>query len=289
MLLKNLKVVLIPSNASHVKKFAVPNIIWLGTLLFLMGSAVLLGLLIWQFKHKIVDSQRIATLKKENTILERKMDQFGGQMSELHAAINNYQDDRDRILRVADYLNVFESDSVQLDIPRDQIDQELLIQQVDKLIGISRAQEQRLQEIMTSLEQHPDIWDHTPSILPCNGLMIGPGFEKIRDPFTGKIRMHEGLDISAPIGTPIVASADGKVSYVGQSERYGWVVEIDHGYGYKTAYGHCSVVRAKKGEEVKRGQVIALVGNTGRSTGPHLHYEVKVNNKKVDPMKYVLK
>jgi len=287
MLLQKLKIVLIPSNASEVKRYAIPHIIWVTTVLFLLASVVLLGWLIWQFKHKIVDSQQIATLTKENAILEQKTDEFGKQMASLTTTMNEYQNYTERIRRISDILSAYGADSLRIP-PVDLPDENLLIDRLDDLLATTQQQKIRLQEIINSLENYPEIWDHTPSIRPTTGISVGPGFEEIRDPFTGKLRMHEGLDISAPTGTPIVATADGEVTFVGQLERYGWVVELDHGHGYETAYGHCSVVRVKEGEKVKRGQVIALVGNSGRSIGPHLHYEVRVNGEKVDPMKYIL-
>ena len=99
--------------------------------------------------------------------------------------------------------------------------------------------------------------------------------------------MHTGLDISASLGTPIKAADGGKVVFVGRKGAYGNMVEIDHGNGYKTRYAHCSKMLVKVGDKVYKGQHIANVGNTGRSTGPHLHFEVLKNGKSQNPSKYL--
>ena len=108
------------------------------------------------------------------------------------------------------------------------------------------------------------------------------------DPFTGYRQMHHGLDIANHRGTPIIATADGRVSSVGRNSGLGKIVAIDHGYGFRTRYAHLSEIKVKRGQRVKRGDVIGLMGSTGYSTGPHLHYEVIRNGKTVNPIKYIL-
>ena len=101
-------------------------------------------------------------------------------------------------------------------------------------------------------------------------------------------RPHEGIDLAAPMGTPIVAPASGVVRRAGREGGYGLVLEIDHGNGIVTRFAHASRLIARQGQRVTRGQTVATVGNTGLSTGPHLHYEIHVNGRVVDPLKYVL-
>ena len=101
-------------------------------------------------------------------------------------------------------------------------------------------------------------------------------------------RPHEGIDVSAPMGTPIEAPAAGRVAQAGWQAGYGNVVLIDHGFGLQTKYAHASRLLVKTGDRVQRGQRVALVGSTGLSTGPHLHYEVHVDGRPVDPLRYVL-
>lgn len=127
----------------------------------------------------------------------------------------------------------------------------------------------------------------TPSIWPVKG-WVTSDYGVRRSPFTLARDFHEGIDIAAQWGTPIVASADGVVTFAGYKGGLGKTVIIDHGFGISTYYGHTSTLLVHEGERVKRGMQLALVGSTGHSTGPHLHYEVHLDGVPVDPMKYIL-
>jgi murein DD-endopeptidase MepM/ murein hydrolase activator NlpD len=127
----------------------------------------------------------------------------------------------------------------------------------------------------------------TPTLMPANGHLTS-NYGPRMSPYAGRIKMHEGLDIGASTGTPIVAPADGIVTFSGPKPGFGNFVQIDHGYGVETIFGHASTLAVKKGQRVARGDKIATVGNTGYSTGPHVHYEVRVNGTPVDPLYYVL-
>lgn len=130
------------------------------------------------------------------------------------------------------------------------------------------------------------MWDTRPSLWPCDGYFSSPFGYRIH-PVLGYARFHAGCDISAPTGTPIRATAAGKVTCADWLGGYGLAVTIDHGGGLSTLYGHCSSVTVRSGQYVRKGQVIASVGSTGMSTGPHCHYEVSVNGAQVDPAPYM--
>lgn len=125
-----------------------------------------------------------------------------------------------------------------------------------------------------------------PSIWPTEG-RITSGFGFRASPFGGYREMHEGVDIAAPIGTPVVATGDGRVIFTGWNSALGNTVVIDHGFDLRTLYGHVAKVTVEVGERVKKGQVIAFVGTTGRSTGPHVHYEVHLRGRPVNPLPYL--
>lgn len=125
-----------------------------------------------------------------------------------------------------------------------------------------------------------------PSIWPVRG-QVTAGFGERMDPFNGEEAFHAGLDISAPVGSEVEATADGIVLGAERDSGYGKSVLIDHGYGLTTRYGHMSRIYVVIGQEVKRGQIIGAVGSTGRSTGPHLHYEVRVHDAPVNPSRYL--
>jgi murein DD-endopeptidase MepM/ murein hydrolase activator NlpD len=126
-----------------------------------------------------------------------------------------------------------------------------------------------------------------PNLWPVNG-KLESGVGGRRNPFTGHgYEYHEGQDIDAQYGTPVDVAASGRVTVAGWQRGYGNVVYVDHGNGLSTRYGHLSVINVSVGQIVTRGQIIGLVGSTGRSTGPHLHYEVRINNQPVDPRQYL--
>jgi murein DD-endopeptidase MepM/ murein hydrolase activator NlpD len=148
-------------------------------------------------------------------------------------------------------------------------------------------QQQSFEELLNKLKAKRSLLAATPSIRPLDGWKTS-GFGYRRSPFTGRRELHKGLDIAAPKGSPIIAPADGVVTFSARKGLMGNMVTIKHGYGIVTRYGHLSKMLKEKGEKVARGEVIALVGSTGRSTGPHLHYEVRLNGVPVNPEKYIL-
>ena len=148
------------------------------------------------------------------------------------------------------------------------------------------TQEASFKEIQVFLDKQHSVLAATPSIWPVNG-WITSGFGSRASPLTGEAGRHLGVDIANETNTPIRATADGLVTYAGWETGYGRVIAVEHGYGYSTRYGHCARLKVKVGDEVKRGQVIAYIGSTGRSIGSHCHYEVRRHGVPVDPMKYL--
>ena len=137
---------------------------------------------------------------------------------------------------------------------------------------------------MSTLE---DGLNGVPQFMPADMRMISSGFGYRSDPFNGHAAMHPGLDFRGPVGSPIHAAADGRVSFVGMRSGYGKVVEISHGNGLLTRYAHMSAWKARVGQRVEAGAVIGLIGSTGRSTGPHLHFEVRINDRAVNPRPFL--
>lgn len=158
---------------------------------------------------------------------------------------------------------------------------------LDHLDRQAKIQSISFQELDDFFKNQKSFLSSTPSIWPTRGWVTSSfGFRK--SPFTGLREKHEGWDIAARNGAPVRATADGVVVVEGREYGYGNLVEVDHGYGIVTRYGHNSKHLVKVGDRVKRGQVVSLVGNTGRSTGPHLHYEILLNGVPVSPKNYIL-
>jgi murein DD-endopeptidase MepM/ murein hydrolase activator NlpD len=151
----------------------------------------------------------------------------------------------------------------------------------------AKLQEESLHELKEYIQGKQILLAYTPAIWPTRGWLTSRFGYRV-SPFTGLREFHHGIDIGTRMGTPIIAPADGVVTRVGMEGGYGKMVTIDHGYGCTTRYGHISKTMVQVGTRIKRGQMIATVGNTGRSTGPHLHYEVHVNGLPVNPKRYIL-
>jgi len=177
------------------------------------------------------------------------------------------------------YLEDYQNSDMLIDVTKkmDVLSKELAIQSksLDEIVKMAKNKEEMLASI--------------PAIMPVakeNLKRIASGYGMRMHPILKILKMHEGMDFSAKKGTPIYASGNGKVVRAQRSATYGNVVYIDHGYGYQTRYAHMSKIATKKGKKVKRGDLIGYVGSTGRSVGPHLHYEVRYNGKPVNPIGY---
>ncbi|MGE3344883.1 MAG: M23 family metallopeptidase [Vicinamibacterales bacterium] len=144
--------------------------------------------------------------------------------------------------------------------------------------------EERLQTVRTGVEKQQALASATPSIWPVVGY-ISSWFGNRRDPFDGSPDFHPGLDIAAPAGSPIRATADGTVQSAGYAGNYGNAVVVEHGFGISTRYGHMSRIAVRKGATIKRGDILGYVGSTGRATSAHLHYEILLNGQTINPMR----
>lgn len=244
----------------------------------LLAAGMLLGGGLWG------ESYRTARLRRENEALKKRIEFYA-------AAIDTFRqflvtaEKMDNKLRAAMSLSLIPSDIRLMGIggpgqtPADA--------RVDNLLRRVRFESQSLAEIEAAMNAQQERLQYTPSIWPVRG-WVTSGFGRRRDPFTGIRVMHNGIDIVAPAGTPVVASADGRVKFAGWRPGWGRVVEIDHGWGICTFYGHCRTTLVKVGSRVKRGDTIATVGSSGRSTGTHLHYGLTVNGNWTDPANYII-
>jgi len=160
-------------------------------------------------------------------------------------------------------------------------------EQTKQLELASSKQQEGFASLFNFLQDQRNLLSSTPAIRPVKGWTTS-GFGNRKSPFTGLREFHKGLDIATRMATPVVATADGIVSFEGTKGLLGKVVVIDHGHGIVTRYGHLKKIFKKRGEAVTRGDIIARVGVTGRTTGPHVHYEVLLNGIPVNPIKYIL-
>ena len=244
---------------------------------------------------------RLSELQKENAQQKRQCTHLAeriNQITKRMAALNDF----DRKLKIMVNLETSEDDSqfkgvggsdpILLD-PRHTMAKthgELVrsmhraLDNIDREIALGKEDKAGLYKF---LENQKMLLASTPSIRPAKGWMSS-GFGYRISPFTGQKEFHRGIDLATRMGAPIVAPADGIVSSIIRDHGYGNILTINHGYGVTTKYAHLKKALVKKGQHVKRGETIALVGNTGRSTGPHLHYEVHLNKVVVNPLRYII-
>jgi len=159
---------------------------------------------------------------------------------------------------------------------------------LESLVRQARIQHRGMVALLDTLTARQEIRDRIPSIRPCDVGWLSSRFGMRRDPFTGKQAFHRGIDFGLPLGTPVRVTAEGTVVAVEKQRGLGRVIKIDHGGGVTTVYGHLQDVKVRKGQQVARGDVIASSGSSGRSTAPHLHYEVRVGERAVNPLTYIV-
>ena len=264
-------------------------------LIFLATFLVAFAYLLYAFLRYEVDTRRLQELRATNAHLHSQLNLLSSRVDSLSALLDSVFM-RDVAIRVLAGLKVppkevrrmgvggtATSSSDEFAEPKVREIQENL----DRLLRFARFERQSLEEVYKKLQTDEELRRRTPSIPPTQGVYTS-GFGFRRDPFTGERRFHEGLDIRAPIGTPVIAPADGIVKRVGYDRGYGRFIEIDHGYGITTRYAHLSETLVRIGQRVKRGDLIGRVGNTGRSTAPHLHYEVRLFGKPKNPVDYII-
>lgn len=171
-------------------------------------------------------------------------------------------------------------------------DSELMRQTVDKLDMLDQmiySQSKSFDFLSGQVSAMKDRISHIPAIQPISEKYLramASGYGYRRDPIYGTTKFHEGMDFSSPVGTPVYATGDGTVTHAKWQSAYGNLIEISHGFNYTTRYAHLSQILVKPGQQVKRGDLIGKVGNTGKSTGPHLHYEVRLKGEPQNPVNY---
>jgi murein DD-endopeptidase MepM/ murein hydrolase activator NlpD len=303
---KNLTLLVFDATGTPVRQATIPRILMPMTVILFMGIAIALYLGISDYQRlksetKDVHSLRSALQTQEEQVVQQqnqivafaqKIDTLKTQLAELHSF-----EQKIRIianLETSKYgssmFGVGGSDPEDLD-PATMMEQDYqeMVRDMHTEINVidqaSQNQHNSFSSIFSQLEGKRNLLAATPSIRPVKG-WVSSRFGYRTSPFTSRREFHRGLDIATHAGSPIISPADGVVTYSGKKGLMGNMVTIEHGFGLVTRYGHAQKILKKKGERVKRGETIALVGNTGRSTGPHLHYEVRLNGVAVNPTKY---
>ena len=305
---KKLTLLIFDSAGTPVRQTTVPRMLFPVCVLLIVGAAMLLYWGIADYCRLRSEANQVHRLRAD---LEQQTEQVTQQKSQIAAfshkidalktQLASLQDFENKIRIIANLepnndsasmFGVGGSDPEAMDpTAMMEHDYEEMVRDMHTEINeIDHASVQQLDSfssIFSQLEGKRNMLAATPSIRPVKGWITSQCGRRL-SPFTGRREFHRGLDIATQQGTEIIAPADGIVTYAGKKGLMGNMITIEHGFGMVTRYGHIHKLLIKRGDRVARGEVIALVGNTGRSTGPHLHYEVRLNGVNVNPMNYFL-
>lgn len=304
---KYFSILIVPDQTSQVRRITIPRS-------YLVGGVVSLVLLVCL---AIAGAAHYTVLLADHAEYEKARQQYRAVASQL----GTYQDRIDRVderlrhmalmerkLRLMTRLedpdrNIAIGPILEEGVPESGIDGEQfsignepddksyefrkLGYRLERVEKESKTRELSLEELNALLEDQRDLLDSTPSVWPTRGF-VSSTFGYRTSPFTNRRRMHSGLDIAAPQGTLVTVPADGIVSFTGVRGAYGKMISVDHGYGVVTRYGHLSEILVKPGQRLSRGDTVGKVGRTGRSTGDHLHYEVRLDGIPVNPELYII-
>lgn len=261
------------------------------TLSYALVSVLISGLVVLYmfFVHENPSTRR---LKDKNEMLAMQIERFDEVIVKLEDDLENLHEQDEEVYRAILKAEPLEDEwqvasggaaddsSVE---PESLEETRHRLEQIDSRVKVQKESFRRLMGMLKNKEEE---LKHMPSIRPIATELIS-GFGYRQHPILKVRKLHTGLDFSAPIGTPVYATADGVVKFVGRGTNgYGIQVDLNHGYGWETKYAHLSKVLVRDGQQVKRGDLLAYSGNTGLSKGPHLHYEIKKNGKKIDPVDY---
>lgn len=266
---------------------------------------VVLAVLLIAFIGFIIFSQFLMSpneraINRENENLQLNLDLFSKRIAESSAILNQLQERDNNIYRMYFEANPIPNEQRKAGFggvnrykSLDGYDNSKMIKQLTKDIDILSKQlviqSKSLDEIVILAKEKEKMLASIPAILPVKLVdltRMASGYKWRMHPILKIRKFHKGMDFTAPTGTPIYASGNGKVIRSSRSATYGRVVYIEHGYGYTTIYAHMSKIKAKRGQNVKRGDLIGYVGNTGRSVSAHLHYEVRKNGKALNPINF---
>jgi murein DD-endopeptidase MepM/ murein hydrolase activator NlpD len=288
-------------NSLEIEKVKVTLKEKLLRLLSILAAGLVFAAVVILLAYNFFNSPKEKMLRRENEQLTLQMELFNSRLDKITAVLDDLQNRDDNIYRV-----IFESDPIPSSIRKagfggadkyskleGYINSDMLVNTTKRLDVLARQlyiQSKSFDYIFDKAKKKNEMLLCIPAIQPIsnkNLTHIASGFGYRVHPVYKTMKMHTGIDFTAPKGTPIYATGDGVVdNETGQKSGYGLAIVINHGFGYKTLYGHCSRIIVNPGDKVKRGQVIGYVGSSGLSVGPHVHYEVIKNGVQIDPVNF---
>lgn len=281
-------IIFVPHARAKFRKLKVSHRLLFSIVSVVTSSLCLSTFFSVQYFTSLSQTHELTKLRRENRELQTANEQFSKSVESLRTQLHTVED---RTRKLAIYAGISSIDEGATGgvggIRPADLGENPYRDDVDKMAFRSNRIAGDLSVLEQKLVAQSQLLASTPSIAPVRGILTD-GFGGRSDPFTGEPGNHNAVDISSAVGQAVRAPADGIIVKAEWANGYGNVIYISHGYGYSTRYGHLSAYAAKPGQRVKRGDIIGYVGSTGRSTGPHLHYEVRVNNNPVNPLEYIL-
>lgn len=289
---------IIPNRKSGVKKISIPKVAIRNILIGLVVVVLVALFVIYDYSSIKRDRAEVTRLREQTKLQQQQLRELGMKIDEFSDRMEALRQ-TDKKIRILAYET---NSNKKLPLGVGGSDKETKIQDlmdkdhgtiiagmhknIEKLKEEATEREKSFNELMAFLNEQKSILASTPALWPVQG-WVTSGFGPRRSPFSSGVEFHKGIDISTRYGKAIIAPADGLVVRSGYEPADGNTVRLEHGHGFSTAYLHLSKIAARQGERVKKGDVIGYVGDSGRSTGSHLHYSVFVNNVPVNPMKYL--
>lgn len=280
-------------NFLEIKHFKKKVVIYF-TASVILFSALIFGTF-YLISGLLNNENDVAILKNENKELKGNLLQLSKKYSDLEKELSSLTEISDE-LRLATNLTPINPEertlgvggSSSLERLYDDFSGEVsdALNYIDKVSKRFEFEKSQYNEIVSKLNENKAFYESIPAIVPTNGKYSSGSYGMRVHPVLGVNKMHNGIDIITDVGTNVKSSGKGKVIFSGSKPGYGLAVEIDHGFGYRTIYAHLSKIMVQEGQSVKRGEIIAKSGNTGLSTGPHLHYEVLHNGENLNPVEF---
>ncbi len=283
-------VLVVPGSRARLLRLRVRRSVLMGALSIVLFGLVAAGLLPFIYYTAAQRSRELESLREETQALRTASLEWDKSLSSLREQVAFFETKATKFALMAGVEDLPSSRSIgglRQELPNVTMDPSLVHDEIENLKERSGVLKNSFDLLEKVYRDQSLLLSSTPSISPVKG-MIAYGFSWRRDPFTGQRAFHSGLDIVAPKGTAVLAPADAVVTKAGREMGYGNVVYLAHGNGLTTRYAHLDEFGVRAGQNVSRGDVIGYIGDTGRSLGAHLHYEVLVNNTKVDPVQYIL-
>ncbi|MEN2998291.1 MAG: M23 family metallopeptidase [Brevinematia bacterium] len=294
---EKLTIMLVPHSEKKVVTIHISNFALLFVLVIL--TVIVITSVIAVSNRKMTD-QKVVRLEKQNEIKDQYINNFKNNANLLKDRFASFRSDVNRIFSLTTSQTFSESINYPYSLEekeeksRNSVDEVIYTRprEIDELYRLRKEIEMykvQMQKFATFVENSRKVIAYIPSIWPVKdgGGTVTSTFGHRRDPFMNFAKFHSGIDIAHWPGTPVIATADGVVSFAGWSGGYGKVVKITHKYGFTTVYGHLMAVYVSEGQYVRKGEVIGAIGMSGRATGYHLHYEVRIGTEFVDPRPYL--